>query len=413
MEASQRHNFTFIYQRSSGGGATGVNKNGTWTGAVGDVLNRVADIAVGCALAPDRTFVVDSGMAYTGSNRIFFIKYSRARTDWKALLRAFQPNVWLSLVITATCFTLTHWLYHKFHTNGGTVANVDGKQYSNDSTNFLNAISTTVAIMLEQSTSILSGGCHRLRILIFTLVISSVVLCAGYRSRLFHFLSFNSPPQVPLTHVDLVNQNYKLFYRFFGGVAYTQALNSPDPIQRQIVQRSNLVNTSADCIIAAILTEKSACLDWESHGNFAVQRNATANAQQTNTVIFTSKDSLMRVLVGWMYRKGSPLIESFDEYTGWVLAAGVYNKLNEDDASELRRKGAKWMNQEKYGIVNRRILEIYRDYSSAYLRPLSIGNFHGIFAFFVVLITCSSVIMCAEFQIPYLRKFEFLKCESQ
>jgi len=74
---------------------------------------------------------------------------------------------------------------------------------------------------------------------------------------------------VPLTHHALIAANYNLYFRYYGRVAYRYAQASEDLVQRAVSQRAILINSSQECILAPLLNERAACLDWERHGSYA------------------------------------------------------------------------------------------------------------------------------------------------
>ena len=73
-------------------------------------MSKRTDFSVGTGLAPDRTFVVDNGIPFEWTHRIFFMKVPRAQKNWRSLLYAFDPTVWILVVITATSTALTFYI---------------------------------------------------------------------------------------------------------------------------------------------------------------------------------------------------------------------------------------------------------------------------------------------------------------
>ena len=124
-------------------------------------------------------------------------------------------------------------------------------------------------MLLEQSTSLRDCTGFRTRSAIFPSAGFSIVISTGYRSKLFFFLTFNEHDPVPRTHSQLAFSDYKLFFRYYGGVAYRHIENSNDSIHTAMLTRNRLrlEKTTAECIKKLFFEEKSACLDYAFCGD--------------------------------------------------------------------------------------------------------------------------------------------------
>jgi len=373
-DAAGRYNYTFKLKYAKGGGASGFKRHGLWFGAVGEVYEKTADIAFGCAIASNRDPVIDNGVTFDWMARVFFIQLPPLETNWKAMFRPFQPLVWL--LISSTGFFMTPVYYFslkwwRWRDSGF------GKKNLVRGTHLLEVMKPLIAIHFEQSSDRAPFHGSRIRFLITSFLVFCMVMGAGFRSGLIYFLTCVPPKSVPETHADLLDWDYMILFRFYGGVEFPA--ESSDAIQREIAQRALVINSSSqDCIVGAILTGGSACLDWEPHGSFAVYTNATMHADQSKSLMIKSKDAMMKVLVAWVYKKWSPLTSSFDAYITKSIASGLYTKWQMDDFAENKRKGARWQQEQVRSPVHEKLRKINHDDSSA-PKPLQLSALVGVF----------------------------------
>jgi len=384
-EASLQYNFTFNLKLAEGG-VSGNRKGGIWNGAVGEVLRGEADFSLGPGLTPERNFVVENGFPLEFTHRTFFTLVKQGQKTWRSLLYAFQPVVWTWLILGASTMAVVLYMGH----TTTTVAKLP-RQKPNSSPTFGEAFYTILAILLDQGVSLRFDKSMVCKALFLIWLLASLVLGGAYRSKLIYFLFSNEPPNIPRYHAELLDHNYVIFYRYYGGVAYKTATESRDAVNHGIIRRAILLNSSSECIIAAILTENSACLDWNSHGSLAVHSNATINAQKSKSLMVTSKDSLVTVTSGWIFPKSSPLVAPISSLIFRIFGSGIYTKWKEDDALTFKRNGASWIQEAQDVETNQKILEIYGGYEDSIHKPLSIKNLYGVFAFMLIAFVIASI----------------------
>jgi len=351
--AASHYNFTFSLQYANSGGASGFKRNGLWYGAVGEIYGRTADIALGCGISSNRDPVVDNGITFEWMSRVFFISHPPLDSNWKAMFAPFKLVSWIlisstSLFITPVYyFSLKWWRWRH------------GQRHVR--TTLVEIMKPLITIHFEQEVADVRNWVDsRIRFTVGSLMIFILVMSAGYRASLIYFLGFIPLQIYPSTHRALLEYDYTVLFRYYGGVEFEP--QAPEPVQRGIAKRAILVNTSsADCIVQAILTEGSACLDWEPHGSFAVYTNATMNADQRKSLMIKSTDSVMNVMVAWVYKKWSPLTESFDVYIGNTLASGIYMKWQRDDFTKSRLSGARWQKEQTGSPVHEKLEQIIKE----------------------------------------------------
>jgi hypothetical protein len=386
--SSKKFNYTYQFFAANNKGASGNKKNGTWNGAVGDIFFRRAELAIGAGITPDRDAAVDFGVPLEWIPRTFFLKAPPLRTSWKAIFWPFDVMVWTLIVLTAALIVPAYYLSARQNSRW------NPKNAAKNSS-LGDAVGSLIGIFLEQSTTARSWLGFRIRFLIFMWMIFCLVMGAGYRSRLVNFLTFILPDKVPTTHGELLEENYVLFFRYYGGVAYRYAALSNDPVLKKITQRAVLINSSQECIVLATLTEKSACLNWGLHGDYATFTNTTIHVHQTRQLLVKSKDSVQNVLVAWLYRKLSPITETFDRYILQSFASGVYGNWQAKDLTKIKVEGARWLNKQKDSPINKKMLAIFEEFSSN-PKPLPLSGLSGLFSMSGVLLLCGCTIWILE-----------------
>jgi len=372
--AALRYNFTYNMRYAQHGGSAGIKRDGRWYGAVGEVFERTADVALGCGITAPRNAIVEGGKPLNTVSRRFFIRAHLPRINWKAVFAVFQNYVWISLGLTLSLLILFHFWLNNYNSLRNQV-NL-GLESSRPS-KLSKVVLATFGILFEQESDERCWVEARTKSLMLLWMLCCLVINSGYRSRLVYSLTFITPAEVPLTHRALVDANYNLYFRYYGGVAYRYAQASEDPVQRAVAQRAILINSSQECILAALLNARAACLDWEPHGSYASFSNATVHYHENIQLILKSEDGAMsNVYVPWIYRKYSPLTATFDEYFGRVFSSGILTNWEEDDIRGIKRAGAKSLHANP-SPTNRKILTIFNALNSK-SKALTVGSFYGL-----------------------------------
>ena len=371
-DSSKRFNYTFRVFGANSGGSSGFKRDGKWYGAMGDVFLRRAHFAIGAGISDHRDTVIETAVPLEWNTRIFFVRSPPLKTSWKAIFWPFSIVVWVLIVLIAILIVPTYYLSFQKLKNTSFTASKTNISILGD------VVRCLVMILLEQAISARNWMGFRIRMLIMMWMLFCLVMGAGYRSRLINFLTFIVPDTVPTTHSELIAERYTLYFRFYGGIAYRHAANSKDPVMQVLIERAILVNTSQECIVLAALTENSACLDWEFHGDYATFTNATPHVHSTGQLIVKSKDGVMNILIAWVFRKMSPLIETFDRYLMQTFCSGLYNYWLNNDWTKSKVEGARWMKQEK-SHVNKKLLAFFKDFSSN-PKPLAFSSLYGLFS---------------------------------
>jgi len=386
---AENFNFTFSLQTSDHGGASGFKKNGRWYGTVGEVFHHEADLGIAIGMTATRDGAIDNGISFEENKRVFFIKERKLRSSWKAILAPFQPQVWFCIICAAILIIPVY--YFSLKLDLAITAELYRVVFSRGV--LTEIVVSLIKILFEQSSTQGKKFGTRIRCVIILWVTFSLIMGAGFRSRLIFFLTVvGTDVQVPATHEALVATNYKILFRNYGGIAYKFTKDSQDPVQMKIFNRAILYNTSQECIIAAMVIENSACLDWEVHGSYAVATNATIHPHQAKSLLIKSKDSVLTTMLTWVYRKRSPWRDTFDAYLLRILASGLYVKWGTDDWRQGKIEGAKWLHRQTDSPINGKLLDAFKEFGTS-PKPLALASIYGILClllmgFFAGIVVC-------------------------
>jgi len=197
-----------------------------------------------------------------------------------------------------------------------------------------------------------------------------------------------------------VRENYKLYFRSYGGIAYKYVWTSHDPILQSIASRSILFNASETCILAAVLTENSACLDWDNLATYAAYRNATVHSSQAASVIIKVTDSFISdVYIVLLFRKDSPIRTVFDRFVLKVMDSGLYGKWKNDYLNGVKTGGVRWIKSQSDTPVVRKLTSIFKEVTTIE-KALTLRSFYGIIALLNISILFSIVLFLAEMCSP-------------
>ena len=340
-ECSVRLNFTMRVYPIPGSGS---KVNGTWSGGVGELVARKADLAFPLAIIQPRDFAIDYTTLVSWFERVFWVKPSPKKPKADAIIKPLNPNVWLTTVLTIALSIpfLFYFIRKDYVSQAG-----DQRLHGGFSEMCGHVVDITTRILLEQSTSLRGCTGLRTRSSIFLLAFFSIVISTGYRSKLFFFLTFNEGDPVPRAHSDLAFSDYKLFFRYYAGVAYRYIEKSDDPIHKAMLKgnRLHLEKTTAGCIKKLFFEGRSACMDYGFSGGYTILANATLHNRGLGSaeLVKRSVDSDGRFLIIWGFKKRSPLTKIFNSLVRWFHAAGLYDHWLYRDWTEAKIRGIRYL----------------------------------------------------------------------
>jgi len=385
-EASCRYNFTFGVGYANFGGAAGFVKNGSWFGAVGEVFKREADLAFGTGITVHRYSVVDPSVTLSYFSRAFFVSAPRVSTSWKSVYRPLAPSVWFSLMLTLLlalpAYCISAKAYAKFNS-----------QHQRSKSSLVTVFDALLEVLLEQGTSISAWKGLRMLFLFILWAFVCIILQTGYRCKLVSFLTTLEKEPVPRTHNELSLSSHTIYFRYYGGIPYRHMVESNDEMHKRFLQKIILVNSSIECVVLAIMTDYSACMDFKPTSEFVIATNATLHANARNEILVPSEDVDVVLNLVWSFRKGSPLVESFNTVILRSLASGLTDHWLKMDGDAKKLAGAKWTKSLQTSALKDKIVSLLTFQS---VKPLFLTDLTGSFALFIFGVVVSLVGIFAE-----------------
>ena len=390
-ECGKRLNYTmYPYMVSS----TGTKVNGTWAGALGELANRRADVTFPLAYAAGRNFVMDNIRPLHAFDKVFWVKVPGRDSNPEAILAPFSLTTWMALLVLMVLFTALFYV---------SLQADQSRPLTQPTTSFLNAGSVVLRPLLEQSIAIRVHHGSRTRLLIFLWALSSIIMGNAYRSKLFQFLTFREPYPFPRTYNELAFEfpDYKILYRTYGGVADSYVLRSKNPMHRALLanNRFKIVYAAEVCITGIFKrAEKIACIDFDFAGEYSILANATLYAQAESRgfqLLKRSVDYDGKYIIGWGFKKGSPLKDIIDDLIGWVLDSGLFEYWVKIDWREQNYNGIRHIkrhNSDLRGELEREEREGTERVRPVRLKTIDVPVILGIFG-----ITSSLMVFALEY----------------
>ncbi len=201
-EVTKKFNFTFDLFRSSFGGGTGKRlDNGTWVGALGDILYGKADFSSMVGLIYSRHQYIGWSSALSYEWMVFATSTPKKSYSPKAIFWPFTLVMWSLFLITL--FVVTVSLQ--------TISRV-GK---NARWGFLKTFEYIFATFLEKDAS-LTMKTHSVRTLAAFWLIFAVVTATVYRGKLVSLIAFPVITWIPVTFEELADSNFKVALNLVG-----------------------------------------------------------------------------------------------------------------------------------------------------------------------------------------------------
>ena len=273
----QKLNFTPVYLPSSNQGATGSRlKNGTWTGATGDIIYDRADLAVTLIVSQFRIDVLDFSFPLEHWSITLTTPVPAEIFTWTAILQPFSYQVYAAIVASAIlmvssfCFAnflaqqrmqlcLQHQERLKSNFNRNSYSSVNRcAQKHLKTTNYDTMVSYVeffLGSFLLQSVPLR----HSSRLLSSLWFLAVIVLSTAYLSNLFYFTAFPSLEHVPSTFEELANSDYEWTLWSAGGQTCRFFERGTTPAYKIIFAEMSTEPNASRCLDSA-LQKRRACI---------------------------------------------------------------------------------------------------------------------------------------------------------
>lgn len=317
-------------------GAGGKTPNGTWVGAVGDLLARRADIGQIAGRVFSRNEVVAFSFPITYIWMTFTTGQPKTHYSWKSVYYPLSATVWILVCgsILVAIITLKIFVKELPEKNPITTQNL---------------VSYLARSFLEQDTSpILDAQVGKfkkrkdgIRVFMAFWLFFCLLIVNSYRSKLVSFLLFPMVEEPPKTFQDLATSTrFKVALHYLKGAAYSILKSSKHPTFQTIFKKMQLEESEVKCFQRVIQENRFVCISWNLVADYVKHKNASD--KYGNSPVIRSQETSSFIQVGFTYRKGVIYKEKFDRVVMWAVAMGLVPKWQELDNVFVRRERRDW-----------------------------------------------------------------------
>jgi hypothetical protein len=313
-------------------------ENGTWTGIKGDVAQGTADVCV-CAVIPteDGNAVMDPTVTYFKGGFVWVVPYPGRFPRWLSVFRVFTTCAWLQMIATMVFVSIVMWCLSRMPINQKHATRTI-------SANICDAYAVVLGISLPQMPKSLY-----IRIFFICWVAFSLAINTVYQAFLTSFLT-DPGFLTPIRDLDeLLGSGIEYGYVRI----IDQYLDSSNVKHRQILNgRKVCFNTTACLERVAIKRDQAQCvarqvLDYAVYDKF--------RAADGVPLIYPFDDDFVQYNTVMYLKKGSPLLDSFNDIILYAMQAGLLDKWYKDDIyrSKLRaHKKSKTDKDDGYSVLS-------------------------------------------------------------
>jgi len=320
----RRFNFTVEYFPSDGGG-TGKLVNGSWTGAVGDVVNGRAHMTSHMATTFQRSLFVDVTRVYYYNKFAFYVAKPQIYYSWKSVYRPLSPLLWLLVFLSVLVVSSTLWV--------SVILTEDEKN-----NRFLKFLVFSLEGLVEKD----SGKLIRcklsdvVRSVVAIWLLVCLILLTAYRSKLMSAIMFPEFRFVPRTYEELGNSNFRCIMYYIKGIAYTYIMASTNPAIGQVRSRMELETDSIKCF-QAVLGGGASCLAWYDVGDYV--GNLYFADKFGRTPFLQSEDYKFPSIGGFLVQRHAVFLPNFDKVIAQATDFGLFQKWADMDKDFIRNMG--------------------------------------------------------------------------
>ncbi|XP_049832887.1 glutamate receptor ionotropic, delta-1-like [Schistocerca gregaria] len=287
--------------------------NGSWTGVLGQIKRREADIAAFTfAINIERYKYFDFSAYHLIDEFHWVVPRAIQKAEWKNLVIVFSPALWVLVVISLVAFSLLARL---------SLAN--SLMLLRETFPTFLCVLKMLAILLGSS----NGDNHRLSIrkyIIIPWILACIILNASYQTTLISALTKPGYEYQVSTEEDILHSGMRIellpvFNYYFS--------NLNDPTESEISQRK--INI-ADLPASYNRTASSKNIATVSSRQFWLYHGASYLDEQQQPLLYAFKSAISFSLHGLLMPRGSPLKPNIDAVIKSIRGSGLLNKWLHD-----------------------------------------------------------------------------------
>ncbi|CAL8083998.1 unnamed protein product [Orchesella dallaii] len=325
---SAKFNFSCIFFPSTGGGGTGVKlENGTWIGAVGDVISGRADIGGVTAYIYPRNLYVDFTFPIRYAWLTFTTGLPQRRYSWEAIYWPFTPMMWFCILLALLTTYFAYSLLLKL---------------SGQSLPTSTKLGYIFRTLLEQDApSFEERSLNSTRTFLAFWLFFALLISATYKSKLVSTLAFPIMDEPPKSFEELARSppSFGIILQSLRGAAYTILKTSTNPIFHQVFTRMETEESPVKCF-QRVIASSSACISWNALLNFVLHKNMSDKFGQAPLVM--APDTTSFVALSYAVKKRAIFRFKFDQVFMRAVDMGLTEEWMQIDNRFLRKRRRKW-----------------------------------------------------------------------
>ncbi|CAG7833054.1 unnamed protein product, partial [Allacma fusca] len=333
MQTIAKH-MNYSVQMDPKGRGTGNFENGTWTGMTGAVYYRQVDLALLTSASVQRHGVVDI-ICVSPDTVMFVVKNPQVQIQWRVIFHPFSLELWAAFGLSFLLITIAFYLVLR-------------EKYCS---NISSSIFSPYRIAMEQ-------GCDLKLPTLGNFLLSlwgffMLIMGTGYRSDLVAHFSFPVLEDTPKDFNELsLRKDYRIVFNYLSGTSYNYFQTTKSGAPKSLFSRFELQPSSVKCLLAASLTQNTACISWGTTIKTAIASNLSLPGG-SKPLVYISK-TLVSFYTGFALQKNSILTEEFSRLVGILRDVGLVTKWDNDVFNNASILGKEW-------IIGQNDSEVYKD----------------------------------------------------
>ncbi|CAG7828740.1 unnamed protein product, partial [Allacma fusca] len=350
--ASIAYNFTYSINLPAGG----LNQfpNGTWPGAVGDILYNDKEIILGYAHTLERAEAVDFSSLFGIIQLIYFKPRPRVGIQLWALFYSYTQMVWILtlivLLLLVIVIAIGLWLSQKKE-----IPRTGGKNRQSAFVLISHALWILHHVMFEQSQSI--SGNYKIKFVLVLSLFFCFIIGFGYKTNLISYLTFPSYQKLPSTFEELASEpKYKIGFGDLKGSGMVFLRTSTSGPIVTIAQRMTMEDNRLNCIINVVAETDFICMEFEHVGTSAVNRNLTL--RRSISAVDKSSNEAFFIPIALSFPRSYKFYEEFNSILGILRDTGHYPKWVEELTDFEIVTGIEWLSTVRGSSLFQKLSEL-------------------------------------------------------
>ncbi|CAL8070427.1 unnamed protein product [Orchesella dallaii] len=325
-ESSKILNYTAHHLLSKFRSSGGKLENGSWTGAMGDLISGRADISAAMGLSVQRYSMIYFSSPTSREDMIFSLTEPRPGVEWDALIKPLTPVVWVWTLLAFIAFAIMFYISSdSLQPQKGTTDNVSK---SNDiAENLYNSIFLPFAIFLEEPFEKVSQN-TAFRFTLIPWMLMSLIVSTGFRSNLVGFLTFPETQAFPTSFEALhLDKSYTVYFYSIGGVGLELMKTSKNPSILGLANRV-IIEKNLEACLKFATAPKTVCIGWKSIIRNGIAKHLPSASSVNPLYVTHAPAAFSDVCIG--FRKGFIFTGEFSQVAGYGRAGGLIEKWDKD-----------------------------------------------------------------------------------